>query len=188
MLVVITLPTFISNEADAIVALFEQRGIDFLHLRKPDAPEKEVEELLKQIPSDYYSRIVIHDFHALAARYGVGGIHLTGRHPEVPDNWQGRVSTSCHSIEELQRRKEEGYLQQGEKKSFAYLSLSPIFDSISKKGYLAAFTSEELIEAAHSGIIDQRVLALGGVTFSRLDEVRAMGFGGAMILGDAWQR
>ena len=32
-----------------------------------------------------------------------------------------------------------------------------------------------------------RVMALGGVTFARVDEVLQMGFGGAMILGDAWR-
>ena len=68
-----------------------------------------------------------------------------------------------------------------------YMSLSPIFDSISKSGYRAAFTRDELIEAHRQGIINERVLALGGVTFDRIDEVLEMGFGGAMILGDAWR-
>jgi thiamine-phosphate pyrophosphorylase len=67
------------------------------------------------------------------------------------------------------------------------VSLSPIYDSISKQGYRAAFTREELLKAAQDGIIDNKVYALGGVTFSRLEEVKALGFGGAMILGDAWR-
>lgn len=44
-----------------------------------------------------------------------------------------------------------------------------------------------LKEARAKGIVDNKVLALGGVTFSRIDEVLNMGFGGAMILGDAWK-
>lgn len=187
MLIVITLPTFIEHEAEAIVALFEQRGIDYLHLRKPEADEKDVEDLLKKIPARYYPLITMHDFHALAEKYHLGGIHLTGRHPDVPETWQGRVSTSCHSIEELSLRKAEGYIIKGEKRAFAYLSLSPIFDSISKQGYHAAFSMGQLDAAKQQGIIDQQVLALGGVTFSRLQEVSAMGFGGGMILGDAWK-
>lgn len=75
----------------------------------------------------------------------------------------------------------------GEHRPFDYLSLSPIFDSISKQGYHAAFTLEQLHVAKEQGIIDQRVLALGGVTFDSLADVLAMGFGGAMILGDAWR-
>lgn len=187
MLVVITLPTFINNEANAIVALFEQRGIDLLHLRKPGAEEEAVEALLREIPSVYYPRIVMHDFHALAIKYHLGGIHLTGRNPEVPQEWTGRVSTSCHSIEELVRRKQDGYIINNEKRAFAYLSLSPIFDSISKQGYHAAFSQEQLATAKEQGIIDQGVLALGGVTFDRIAQVQEMGFGGAMILGDAWK-
>ena len=187
MQIVITLPHFIPNEVNAIVALFEQRGIDYLHLRKPEAKEAEVEALLTSVPREYYPRITMHDFHALAQKYGVGGIHLTGRSPKAPAGWQGRISTSCHSIEELQRRKQEGCAIGGEQRTFDYLSLSPIFDSISKRGYLAAFTPEQLHEAKLQGIIDRRVLALGGVTFDRLADVLEMGFGGAMILGDAWR-
>ena len=70
---------------------------------------------------------------------------------------------------------------------YVYMSLSPIFDSISKKGYKAAFSAAELEEARLRGIIDQRVMALGGVTFDKINEVKRMGFGGAMILGDAWK-
>jgi hydroxymethylpyrimidine kinase/phosphomethylpyrimidine kinase len=67
-----------------------------------------------------------------------------------------------------------------------YVTLSPIFDSISKAGYRSAFTREEIAEAARKGIIDEKVMALGGVTFNKMKEVTAMGFGGGMILGDAW--
>ncbi len=187
MVIVITLPTFIDGEADKIVALFETRHIDYLHLRKPEASEKEVERLLKEIPKKYYPQITLHDFHDLAVKYDVGGIHLTGRHPEAPCDWKGRISTSCHSIEELAQRKQEGYVMNGIQRSFAYLSLSPIFDSISKQGYNAAFSENELKEALRRGIIDDGVLALGGITFDRIEKVRSMGFGGAMILGDAWR-
>lgn len=187
MLIIITLPTFFKNEAEAIVAQFEQRAIDYLHLRKPAALEKEVEELLQQIPSQYYPRIVMHDFHALAIKYQLGGIHLTSRHPDVPAGWTGRISTSCHSIEELAQRKQEGYVVNGERRAFAYLSLSPIFDSISKQGYRAAFSAKDLEEAHRLGIIDNGVLALGGVSFNCIEKVYSMGFGGAMILGDAWR-
>ena len=89
------------------------------------------------------------------------------------------MSRSCHSLGEIAACKEE---------NIDYMSLSPVFDSISKKGYRSAFTRDELLEAHRLGIIDERVLALGGVTFDRINEVLEMGFGGAMILGDAWIR
>ena len=49
------------------------------------------------------------------------------------------------------------------------------------------YLKEEIEKAHRDGIIDNKVMALGGVTFSRLEEVANMGFGGAMILGDAWK-
>lgn len=212
MLIAITLPTFIPHEAEAIIRLFDERGIDRLHIRKPGADEDDVAALIERIPTRLYLRISIHDHHALAVRYCLGGIHLNVRHPVAPEGWQGLVSTSCHSLAELaERRRElstdgtdshgegvaaediafhgEGNVveEQTHQPGLAYLSLSPIFDSISKQGYHAAFTHEQLAEARRAGIIDHRVLALGGVTFARLPEVEAMGFGGAMILGDAWR-
>ena len=177
MLIVITLPHYFDGEAEAIVRLFEERHIDRLHLRKPETSIEQLEQLLEQIPRRYYPRITLHDWYEVAQRYGLGGIHLTGRHPEAPAGWRGLVSTSCHSIAELVRRRRE---------SFDYLSLSPIFDSISKMGYKAAFTLEELAQARRDGVIDRRVMALGGVTFERMPEVLDLGFGGGMILGDAW--
>ncbi len=85
---------------------------------------------------------------------------------------------SCHTLAEVVERKRE----------MDFVSLSPIFDSISKPGYRSRFTPEELREAHRQGIIDSQVYALGGVTFAKIEQVKSLGFGGAMILGDAWNR
>ena len=81
----------------------------------------------------------------------------------------GLVSRSCHSLDELTAEAN-------------YLFLSPIFDSISKPGYRAAFSAEEL-----RGKVDGRVFALGGVTFEQLPYIQELGFGGAAMLGAAWR-
>lgn len=52
---------------------------------------------------------------------------------------------------------------------------------------MSAFSHEMIRKAAAEGIIDRKVLALGGVAFNKIEEVRDLGFGGAMILGDAWK-
>jgi len=178
MTIVITRPEFFEGEAEAIIKLFEERQIDRLHIRKPNATKEAVEQLILQLPDRLYPLISIHDHYALAEQYQLGGIHLTGRNPVAPAHWTGMISTSCHSIEELAKRRQE---------NFTYLTLSPIFDSISKEGYQAAFSPKQLQQAHATGLIDQHVLALGGVTFARLPKVQAMGFGGGMILGDAWR-
>ncbi len=176
MTIVITLPTFFPGEAAQIVRLL-QSGISLIHIRKPNATARETEQLLMEIPADYRSRLVLHDHFQLAETYRLRGVHLNSRNPNPPQGWQGSVSRSCHTLEEVERWKP----------LCDYVSLSPVFDSISKPGYRAAFTAGRLAEARAQGIVDGKVLALGGVTFSRIDEVLDMGFGGAMILGDAWK-
>ena len=65
--------------------------------------------------------------------------------------------------------------------------LSPIYASISKRGYEAAFTPEMLRTAADEGMIDDKVVALGGVTPDKLPQLQVLGFGGAAVLGALWQ-
>jgi len=178
MIIVITRPDFFSDEAEHIVQLLRRKDVDLMHIRKPNARKEEVAHLLQQLPRETYGRLVLHDHHSLASEYGLYGIHLNSRNPEPLEGWRGSVSMSCHSFEELKKCKAL---------PLNYMSLSPIFDSISKEGYLSAFSTEELREAHEEGIIDERVMALGGVTFERVGEVMEMGFGGAMILGDAWK-
>lgn len=175
--IIITKPAFFDGEAARITALLRQGMAGFLHIRKPGSAAEEVETLLRQIPKDCHCRLVLHDHFALAVRYGLYGVHLNSRNPLPPEGWTGSVSRSCHSLEEVRQWKDR----------CRYVSLSPIFDSVSKPGYASAFSREEIARAVLDGTIDSRVYALGGVTFSRLATVEAMGFGGAMILGDAWK-
>lgn len=175
--IVITSPGFLQGEADFIDRLFNH-GLDRLHLRKPGADIGECRRLLDGISREWLPRIVVHDKFGLCREYGLGGVHLNGRNPMAPPNHEGSVSRSCHSLEEISRYKGE----------CDYLTLSPIFNSISKQGYMAAFEPEQLAAARDSGLIDSRVIALGGVTLENIPRVRELGFGGVAILGDVWQR
>ena len=178
MIIVITRPDFFAGEAERITALLTSGKADLIHIRKPRSSQHEVEQLLCDLPAVLYPRLVLHNHHPLAQRYGLRGVHLNSRNPNPPAGWTGAVSISCHTFQELAEVR---------KQSYAYMSLSPIFDSISKQGYRSAFTREQIAEARRQGLIDQRVMALGGVTFNRINEITEMGFGGAMILGDAWK-
>lgn len=175
--IVITSPGFLQGEADFIDRLFNH-GLDRLHLRKPGADIGECRRLLDGISREWLPRIVVHDNFGLCREYGLGGVHLNGRNPMAPPNHEGSVSRSCHSLEEISRYKGE----------CDYLTLSPIFNSISKQGYMAAFGPGQLAVARDSGLIDRRVIALGGVTLENIPRVKELGFGGVAILGDVWQR
>ena len=124
---VITSPSFIPDEASFLHRLFVH-GVDIVHLREPGATAEECARLLDDLTSDDRRRIVIHDFFELAEPYCLKGIHLNARRSTVPDGYEGHVSRSCHSLEEVKRYKD----------ACDYVFLSPIFDSVSKQGYASA--------------------------------------------------
>ena len=175
--IVITMPEFITNEATYIEQLFEA-GIDLLHLRKPDSSTEDCEQLLQQLNPKWYSRIVVHDHFELCEKYHLHGIHLNRRNHHIPDGFSGSISRSCHSLEEIIENKD----------NFDYVFLSPIFDSISKQGYQHAFTDEKLAKAAQEGIIDNKVIALGGISEDKIPQLKAWHFGGAAFLGAVWNQ
>ena len=173
-LIVITREEFFEGEAALLTALMDA-GLERLHLRKPRASHDEIVALVEALPEQYRSRVVLHDAHEIAERYALGGVHLNSRSPHALSGWQGSVSRSCHTLDELRRY---GH-------SCDYLFLSPIFDSISKHGYTSAFTEEELRLVCRDV---KGVVALGGVTLEHMSLVRDMGFDGAAVLGDVWCR
>lgn len=176
-LIVITTPHFFEEEAWAITSLF-RAGLEILHLRKPGASEEEITHLLSRLPAEYMQRIVTHEHFQLVSSFGLKGIHLNGRNPHIPAGYAGSVSCSCHSLGEVVERKP----------TCDYVFLSPIYDSISKEGYASAYSHETLQAAQRAGIIDSKVIALGGIRQRHLPEIASLGFGGAALLGDIWQR
>lgn len=174
-LIAITSPGYIPGEEQRAIELLE-KGFWRIHLRKPEAELTECCQWLDRIPYNYRQRIVIHQHSDLYQRYGLAGIHLNSRLKQWPSHYKGSRSCSCHSLQEVAECKPQ----------MDYVLLSPIFDSISKQGYKAAFTSEQLEEAAQNGLIDHRVVALGGVTLQRLPLLEHWHFGGAAMLGALW--
>ncbi len=170
--IVVTSPSFFDGE-DLFIKTLLASGVDLVHLRKPEGDRRRCEQLLAALSDDERRRVVAHDFFELATPYGLGGIHLNRRNSEKPHGFAGTISCSCHSLDEVRLRKDE----------FDYLFLSPIFNSISKEGYQSAFSEQDLDEAARLGVIDDKVMALGGVTPMAIPLLRRWHFGGAAMLG-----
>lgn len=176
-LMIITSPDIMSGEASLICRLLDA-GADRVHLRKPLAQREDYERVIVQIPQEYRESVVVHDYFELRDQYMLGGIHLNSRNRRPSSYSGGTVSRSCHSFADVT-----------EHQPFVdYLFLSPVFDSISKTGYLSAFSEEDLIRASANGIIDYKVMALGGVTFESIPLLERLSFGGAVMLGDVWNR
>lgn len=171
-LIAITSPK-VSNEDAYLIKSLLELGVDFVHIRKPDADINECRDLLAQLTIGQRAKIIIHDFPELYFEFGLKGIHINRNVTSLPSGYNGFKTRSCHSFEEIIRYKND----------YDYLFLSPIFDSISKSGYRSGFRHEELQKASEDGIIDNKVLALGGVTFDKIPYLKELKFGGVAMIG-----
>ena len=171
-IIAITSTQIINEDAFLIKNLLE-RGIDIIHLRKPDAEINECRKLLAQLTPEERTKIIVHDFPELYVEFSLKGIHINRNITSLPNDYKGCKTRSCHSLEEIIKYKND----------YDYLFLSPIFDSISKVGYKSGFNEKELLKASVDGIIDEKVIALGGVTFDKIPYLKELHFGGVAMIG-----
>lgn len=174
-LIIITNEIVFEGNGTLLNKLFAE-GMETLHLRKPFATESEVEYLLNQIDAEYHRQIVLHDHFGLLNTFNLKGVHLNRRNSVRPQITDISVSRSCHSLECLEASIE----------NHDYIFLSPIFDSISKAGYNHAFTEEQLLEAKLKHLINEKVIALGGIDHKTIPLAVQYGFGRVAVLGSLW--
>ena len=167
--IAITTEHFWQHEARAIVELLDS-GYWRVHIRKPKATALQTEQRLKESPEQYRQLLSLHDHFERCNIHNFGGVHLNSRNSVVPNYFQGVISRSCHTIEEL-----------SEADKFNYLFLSPIFNSISKAGYQAAFTIVQFQPAQNQVILNETLFSLGGVTLMLFDPLEHLGFCGVAL-------
>ena len=172
-IIVISNPKPIINESVIITDLFDN-GLELFHLRKPFDAITETEKLLNNIPQQFHKKIVIHQHYQLANHYELKGIHIKNNNETIQNNYK-IISTSFHSIDELSNRN-----------NYKYVFLSPIFNSISKEKYNSQFIIDDLEDAHNQGLIDNKIIALGGVKPDNIKTIMELGFGGAAVLGYIW--
>jgi len=169
----------------AVVGELLAGGLGRFHVRKPAWSRAEVAAYVAEIPTRYHARLVLHAHYSLAAEQRLGGIHLTAASraglARLPPLRPGQtLSTAFHSLEEIRRHR----------RRYDYVFLSPVFDSLSKTNYPAAFdlseVATELAKLRRPGYVPQ-VIALGGIEAARLAAVQRAGFAGAAVLGAVWQ-
>lgn len=168
LIAVLTLPGDFPGEAECLEELLEA-GVERLHLRKPEMSLPELERLVSRLASRWASRLVLHYQPQLALRYGIPQVHG----PLSMGEGTGlRVSTSVHSWEEFVELPE----------SLEYAFISPLFDSISKQGYLA---NKGLLAIPDK--LPCRPIGLGGVGAATIGELVKNGWTGAAVLGWIWE-
>lgn len=172
----ITLPTFFDGEAEAISQLLDNdRLLIWVHLRKPGCSETEMRRLIESIDPSLRQGIILHDHLALATEYGLGGVQVNNRNPLVLEGFDGLTLRSCHSADEVAMYADK----------YDYLTLSPVYDSISKEGYQGCCGSYESTEIVRR--YPGKIIALGGIAPCRFTALRRMGYAGAALLGFIWK-
>jgi thiamine-phosphate pyrophosphorylase len=181
MLIVISNPTAVKEEATIINKLFDE-GMELFHLRKPLLTMAEIWLLLKEIKPKYYSRIVLHQDHELANDFKINRLHFTGEKRKATKEdvliefiKKGYIiSTSIHTIKEYQNISPY----------FNYSFFGPVFNSLSKQGYMATISGDFIFPIENDR---PKVIAIGGIKAKNIRQTIQMDFNGVAVLGTIWE-
>ncbi|CAA6816707.1 MAG: Thiamine-phosphate pyrophosphorylase [uncultured Aureispira sp.] len=179
---VYTLPNFFEGEAALINQLFEE-GLPCLHLRKEQQSIHPFIDLLVQIESKHYSKIIVHQYPELVGMFQLLGLHLTEsarralsaeelQHLIIEQhNNQRQIGTSIHQKIDLDRLP----------KTLDYCTVSPVFSSISKQNHAPTVHWQ-----ASNLAFPFTLVALGGMSVQTLEACAQRGFQEVAFLGAVW--
>lgn len=157
------------DESRLINLILGDGGWDAVHLRHPQASLRDVRNIIEGVSPEFHKRLHLHGHFALSYEFNLGGLHLNGRCPTPPAGYVGVLSKSCHSLNEIFDDAEH----------MDYVTLSPVFDSLSKSGYAGAeFDLVQLKTRPHCPVV-----ALGGITPNRAKSLNPDYFAGYAVLG-----
>ena len=174
-LIVVSSDKCFKGESDKILELFEE-DMNTFHLRKPGITMSAHDTLLMQIPVEFKDRVVLHQYREAGAIQGFNRFHLSETERKVTQGqpWEKymtgnyRWSTSVHSL----------LMPEG----FQYAFYGPVFNSISKKGYMGAISHDFTLPEKFK----RQLVAIGGITLHSIKDAFAMGFTKVAVLGALW--
>lgn len=172
--ILITTPEIRAEEPRRIRMTLEN-GWDGVHLRHPDATITDMRKLIEAIPQRFHGRLHLHGHFALVDEFNLGGLQLNSRCPDAPENYSGLLSRTCHSVDEVIEADKTG--------RYSYLTLSPIFASISKPGYKPTLELIADIARLTAGTVATPLIALGGITPERASALSRDIFSGIAVIG-----
>ncbi|UII30055.1 thiamine phosphate synthase [Fulvivirga ulvae] len=174
-LIVITPGHTLDKEADLWMQLLDA-GVGRVHIRKPNMKAESVLGLMTKVPSAYREQISIHYYPEVTLETEAGGLHqpysylINGR-VLLPARY--RLSASVHNWDEAHKAM----------KLCSYCFISPVFNSISKKGYNANPDLKNVPEQFKGN----KIYALGGIDIQNAAEALNMGYYGLAVMGTIWE-
>jgi thiamine-phosphate pyrophosphorylase len=182
MLVIISYPKAIADEANIINDLFDE-GLKILHLRKPGIAVDDLSSLIEKIKPQYHHQIALHQHHEIATDFGINRLHFTEpMRKELSEEklmqlkWTNNIlSTSIHQLAEYKNLVPW----------FDYTFYGPLFNSISKQGYTSTIPDDFVfpVQLNHPSVI-----AIGGIDATNIKKAIDMQFHGVAALGTIWQK
>lgn len=177
-MIVISNPTAIANEINVIHSLFEE-GLQLFHIRKPEYSLREMVSFIAQVNPEFRPQLVLHSHHELIEKFKINRIHFTEEKRKTIDlkeyrNRNIQLSTATHSIADFNALAPD----------FEYAFLSPVYPSISKKGYLPKENLFETIKTRTN--TKTKLVALGGISSENTATTLTNGFDNIALLGTIW--
>ncbi|BDS11819.1 thiamine phosphate synthase [Aureispira anguillae] len=175
-------PIFFQEEALILNHLFEN-GLPCLHLRKPMATKADCVDLLKKINAKFYARIILHQHLELVEEFNLLGVHLTeSARRALSSEALKQLIETCHAKDRIigtaiHQRIDLLTLP----KQLDYVTLSPVFPSISKPNYQPTENW-----SIHDLSFPFQLIALGGVNARTLAAAYERGFKAVAFLGAVW--
>lgn len=163
----------------ATVAAAFDAGLRWVSLREKDLHRRDRTELARELVilgRRFDATVTVHADLDAAREAGAAGIHLPAR--AEPGNARdvlgpgALVGMSAHGLEEVEWACE---------REVDYITLSPVFPSISKPGYRAEGGLCDLTQAA--SIASTPIVALGGITPAHVEACMAAGARGVATAG-----
>lgn len=176
MIIGISSEVKVSNEHTTIHQLLGG-GMDLFHIRKYQFSDEMIKAYVGRIDPSFRDRLVLHSHLHLAGSLQIKRIHcneknrVVGR-PFLKGNFI--LSTSVHSIADFNRLSEE----------WTYAFFSPMFPSISKKGYGVKQTVRSKLKERVN--FKTKLIGLGGIDSENYKGLRELGADGAALLGSLW--
>ena len=182
MLVVISYPTAVEKEVTVINALFDE-GLEVLHVRKPDTDVGDLRTLIEKIQSTYHHQIALHQFHEIANDYGIKRLHFTeAKRKEMSEEALIQFKADKHTLSTSIHEVEAYNTLSG---CFEYAFFGPVFNSISKQGYTSSLKKDFVFPVKNN---HPKVIAIGGIDATNIQQAMHMQFSGAALLGAIWQK
>jgi thiamine-phosphate pyrophosphorylase len=167
----------------AAIDLLAATSVTGIHLRKPTKSKEELATYLKQLQDSTLSKIILHSHPELARDFSIKGVQIN-RYLTMIQMLNSKISPnylsySAHSLADLRF-----YASQVHQ-----ICLSPIFESISKKGHRNPELKHNEIKKYLTYYAGRaKIFALGGVCEENIPAIKEMKFQGLILMGTLWEK